>query len=434
MFSKERSYNYEEVEMIILLNELCSKIKYSLNDISFICTHRSKDTYFSRSTCVLSFKLLIAFILYLPKSALQIELNHFFSEFIPKIKASRAASFQKARKKVHISAFTDLIEQSLETIYSAPYRNFRGYRIVAVDGSVFEIPSLSRKYYGDLVTPGASVAKAQVCMLCDVENNIVLEADIAPYKVNERDQAAQLITLLEQKSQSQDIENLYLLDRGFPSRELIRILEGHPFIFRVSTQFLSPINQAKKTDQVVTIKDDKAVQHQIRVINLQLPTGETEKLISNIIDEEYSVKDFQELYNKRWGIECRYKVLKNLLEIDKFSGIDPEIIEQDFYATILLANLISVAQNCADEEIAKENEGKGLKYEYKSNTNVAIAELRPMLIKAIVSKNFFSKVYLMRKLLRKIKQCVVPIRSDRKSTPRKSKFNMKYPFNRRGNR
>ena len=106
-----------------------------------MCTHRTKATYFTRSTCTLDFKRLMAFTLKLPKGAMQIELNQFFKKFLPSSEPQRAASLKKARLKVAPSAFVELINNALSTIYKSPFQGFRGYRVVAVDGSVFEVPT-----------------------------------------------------------------------------------------------------------------------------------------------------------------------------------------------------------------------------------------------------------------------------------------------------
>lgn len=415
-----------------MINRLFTQLRDTLNDVSFMCTHRTKSTYFTRSTCTLDFKLLMAFILQLPQGAMQIELNQFFKKFLPSSDPLRAESLQKARLKIDRSAFTDLIEDSLKTIYQSPFKNFRGYRVVAVDGSVFEVPTRAEDVFGTLNASDACVAKAQVCALYDVYNHIILEAEIAPYVTNERKQAVRLIEQLEEKSRETGMENLYLFDRGFPSRELIRTLGNSPYIFRVNNAFLAPIKQANQADQLVPIVDDQGNQHQVRVVTIPLPSGEIEKLFSNITDESVTVEDFKALYHQRWGIETRYRTLKSILEIENFSSTKMQLIEQDFYATIFIANLLAVVQNYADEELSQEK--NGLTYEYKTNTNVAISELRDMVLQVVMSKNPFKKLYIMRKLLDQIKRYVLPIRNNRESTSRKRKFPcVKFPLNKKGN-
>lgn len=88
------------------------------------------------------------------------------------------------------------------------------------------------------------------------------------------------------------------------------------------------------------------------------------------------MSDFKELYFKRWGIEVKYNEIKNKLQIENFTGKTPISIEQDFYATMYLTNMVALAKKHANQEIEKANEDKNLKYEYKVNTNVLVGKLK----------------------------------------------------------
>ena len=48
---------------------------------------------------------------------------------------------------------------------------------------------------------------------------------------------------------------------------------------------------------------------------IQLETGETESLITNILNKKFTLKDFQEIYNSRWKIEESFNSVKNKLKI-----------------------------------------------------------------------------------------------------------------------
>ena len=63
----------------------------------------------------------------------------------------------------------------------------------------------------------------------------------------------------------------------------------------------------------------------------------TETLVTNIYDNTITPSKFKELYFLRWGVESKYKELKNSLKIEEFSGTKPIAIEQDFYASIYLS-------------------------------------------------------------------------------------------------
>jgi len=110
----------------------------------------------------------------------------------------------------------------------------------------------------------------------------------------------------------------------------------------------------------------------IRVVRVVLDTGEIETLITNLPEEEFETACFNDLYFMRWSIEGKYNSLKNKLLAEHFSGKTRLAIEQDFYATICTANLITLTKGAADEQICQENARKSLKYEYQANEKLAI--------------------------------------------------------------
>jgi hypothetical protein len=52
--------------------------------------------------------------------------------------------------------------------------------------------------------------------------------------------------------------------------------------------------------------------------------------------------EFGRIYQRRWGQETYYDRIKNIFEVERFSGISDLAIRQDFYGVIFLAPLDSV--------------------------------------------------------------------------------------------
>ena len=68
-----------------------------------------------------------------------------------------------------------------------------------------------------------------------------------------------------------------------------------------------------------------------------MDTGETENLCTSLIDiEKYPYEQFKELYHFRWNEEGAYKLLKNRIELEKFSEKTAKVVKQDFHAKIFL--------------------------------------------------------------------------------------------------
>jgi len=186
---------------------------------------------------------------------------------------------------------------------------------------------------------------------------------------------------------------------------------------RASKTFIKAIANTKEEDQIIEIKH-KNKTLKIRVLRFQLDSGETETLITNIYDKSLSIEDFKEIYFKRWNIEVKYNELKNRLEIENFSGETPIAVEQDFYATIYLSNMVSLAKIDADAAICEENKDKELKYEYKVNTNILIGKLKNSLVLVLLEKSPWKRSRMLKKIMKEISRNVIPIRPGRKFTRR----------------
>jgi hypothetical protein len=137
-----------------------------------------------------------------------------------------------------------------------------------------------------------------VSVIYDIENDYILESDIRSWKSAERDLAQELIERLEIKGFKND---LFLFDRGYPSKDMFDFLESKKlkYLMRVKVNKFQPeFDNANEPDQIITInyKNKPLI---LRIINVILPTGETEKLVTNIMDVHFSTEDFKVLYFKR---------------------------------------------------------------------------------------------------------------------------------------
>ncbi len=90
-------------------------------------------------------------------------------------------------------------------------------------------------------------------------------------------------------------------------------------------------------------------------------------LITN--DAGHKTEDFKRLYFMRWGVECSYLLLKNRFQLENFTGKTENTLKQDFWATILASTMLMVLEEDVDEQIRKEREDKGNRYEYQVNRN-----------------------------------------------------------------
>ena len=163
----------------------------------------------------------------------------------------------------------------------------------------------------------------------------------------------------------------------------------------------------------------------VRIVKFVLSSGEVETLMTNLFD--LNEAEFKELYFKRWRIEVKYDVVKNKLEMLCFWGFSENVIMQDFWISVYLANMAAIAKNEADEKIKTERIDAENKYKYQANVNTLIGSLRDRLAEAVFSRNPLQRELKLLRIITEIQKSVVPIRPDdgktpRYENPRKSKF------------
>ena len=353
-----------------------------LNDIVFMCESRMKSTYFTRAVhCKMEFQDLIRFELNFVKKTLQIELDSFFKNIKGVENGITKQAYCEARQKISPTAFIKMADAITSWYYGDDdYKTFNGYRLSAIDGSILELNNSERlrNAFGYAEGKTVKLARAKASCIYDIENDIIITSKITTYTTGEREIAIELIEKLKQMGLKND---LILFDRGYPSKNFFTYLEdsGVKYLMRLKTLSMKEINKALEPDQIVEIKaNGKTIK--VRVLRFMLDSGVEEVLVSNLWDESLGIQEFKALYFKRWSIEIKFDELKNRLQLQNFTGDTVIAVEQDFYASMYLSNMVALAKNEANEKIAKNNEDKNLKYEYKVNTNVLIGKLKDSMV------------------------------------------------------
>jgi Transposase DDE domain len=204
-----------------------------------------------------------------------------------------------------------------------------------------------------------------------------------------------------------ELKNICLIyDRGYPSYELCGELEKKEkkYVMRCSRSCFKEImevwSESGEIDKVIEIKKkkkkdkrkDKLIERfdlpesiKMRVIKLELKTGEDEVLITNIFDEEFKIEDFREIYRLRWGEEEFYKVIKERLSLENFSSLSVEGVRQDFESTSFITNIESIFSEEVDEELEKKCERKGNKNKQKVNKNISFNAIKNQVIEIFLS-------------------------------------------------
>lgn len=389
---------------------------------------------------VLTFPVLLLFLINLAKKSLQISLSSFLETIdLPTITKQ---AFSKARKKLLPKAFILLNRKLLEEYYTDnEISTWKGFRLIAIDGSDLQLPQKEplKTIFGCAKNDkGSTLVMAKLSCAYDVLNCKTLDAQIDRCKGSERDLAVAHIEAIKQLHHD-ETQDLYLFDRGYPSLGLFFYLkeEKKNFIMRASfTSCISSIMkrlEKKETDfrvrlcaheathqQVQELKkrvpllDRKIAYIDVRVTVVTLDNGEKELLISSLIDQKlYSVAELKNLYGLRWCKEENYKWFKAGMELEDFSGNSELAIEQEIWATVFTANVASLVMQEAQEEVDLEHDVKELKHEYKINKRIAIGSLKDKLIKVLFDENGDMPGFCD-DLKKEFKKNLCPVRKGRK--------------------
>lgn len=334
-----------------------------------------------------------------------------------------AAAFCKARQKIKWEAFEKLFHDSGTVLYaSGDYKKLNGYRLLAIDGSDFNLPNTREvlEEFGSEPFYNGAQPQALVSCLYDVLNQILIDGKVSRYDANERDLAERHLEYLDSCRTSKDI---IIMDRGYPSAKLISVLEnkGYFYLFRVNKDnFFREVRDANLPDQIVTRVEKDGTELRFRVINIQLEDGRTETLITNLFSKSLTVAFFAKLYHYRWGIETRYDVLKNMLNVEDFSGNLPICIYQDIYATMYLANFMAIMEHDNEDLLNEYNSIESHKYQYNWNTAMCIYALKNSFIELVLTTSSRKRDRLYIRIRNEMSAQFSPIREGR-SYPRKKK-------------
>ena len=232
----------------------------------------------------------------------------------------------------------------------------------------------------------ANNTRARVSCLLDVNSGFILTSRIEKKKISEITLALNHLENLKNKFDLKRLITIY--DRGYDSIELMATTEnyGSKYLIRLKkSTFKNQINKLNSNDGIIEINStnarlksirdkklreklrNKNERFKIRIKKVKLKTGKTKILATNLTQEKFSIIELKELYSKRWAIETGYDKLKNLIQIEEFSGNREFIIKQDFYARIFTYNFSTAIQIDSQKRITRKTRDKNQTIFYNAN-------------------------------------------------------------------
>ena len=377
------------------------------------------------------------------------ELRNYFKQKEEKAMPLSVQGYLQQRKRLNPEVFSYLNREYLVDFYhSEEPKLWNGYILLAIDGSKVEVPNSkeNREQFGSSGNQHSELGqvRALVSGMYDVLNQFYLDIEIEHISVSETELAKRNLEHLKQFNFNQPI--LVVFDRGYPSIEFVDFLEkeGIHYLFRLSSNdYIAERRQMNSSDEEVIIKHSysrlKKIQKKhpdryeqlkkkdgtaVRISRSKLPSGNELLLMTNLFTD-ISTEELADLYYHRWEIEKKYHTLKNKMKFESITGKASIYVYQDFWAQILVYNMMQDIRKSADEKAAETGKQNGNKYTMHTNENVAIGLFKESIIKILLEPAPQKRIEKLGNLQSEMERNVLPIR-ELPSKERKKNLSNKY--------
>ena len=392
----------------------------------------------------LPFEQMIESILCMEAGSLLKEmLNYFgFREDI----ASTSAFVQK-RAKILPEAFESLFDLFTKRISESGTETYRGFRLLAVDGSDFL--TVANPGDPDSYFPGKENQKPYNLLhlnaLYDVVQHIYVDALLQKRRC--ADECGALVSMTDRSL----LKNVLLLaDRGYESYNVLAHIQekGWKFLFRVKDGVGGIVSGLdlpdesvfdvsislnltnKQTNEVKLLLKDKnhykyvgsldrfdflpqkSRKHDptlffplsFRVVRFPISENTFETVITNLDADSFPPSELKKIYAMRWGIETSFRELKYTVGLQHFHAKKTEFVHQEIFARLIMYNFYElITQSVVIHQ-------KSRKYAYKVNFSAAVhicrqfflSDLSPSRVEALLTR-FISPIRPGRSNPRKLK-------------------------------
>lgn len=369
-----------------ICKHVVSQIKQTLLSPDFIKRFHPENRFVRKRK--LSAIQVIFYLLYTSKASMFLNLANIRDD-LPNIQFPEITkqAFSKARNAISPMLFKDLFLNSAREFYDQIHKRktWKGFYLFAVDGSTIQVPKTKKNEdtFGLCRNQHhtRADAMAQISILYDLLEDILIDGAIQKYHYAERKMALEHLKYMEATGLSSNA--VLLFDRGYPSYDFYRHISEHGYFYvmRVQEQ-IKNITQLEKNDTITEYvpsyrKTEPPVK--IRVIHVILDDGTDECLVTNLFDPSITVDMFKGLYFLRWGIESKYNELKNQLEVEEFNGATPISVEQELYISFLYMNICAMMKAEADIKISEEDSHKENRFKYQANRAFIIGRMKKRL-------------------------------------------------------
>jgi hypothetical protein len=330
-----------------------------------------------------------------------------------------SSAFVQQRCKVLPTAFSQLLRNF--SLSPMEVKRYKGYRLLAVDGSDLTIPADSQDVETLQKNQYTTFNLLHLNVLYDLTNRVYLDAELQPLRKKDERQA--LRNMVDRSPITANV--IVLADRGYESYNCFDHIskKGWNYIIRVkdvrSSGILSGLSLPDGVFDVVVhrlltrrqtletkselyrfmpknqvfdalpVGSKETYPFSFRVVRFMLDNGDFACVITNLYD--VSPAQLKALYSKRWGIETSFRTLKYTIGLVNFHAKKRELIAQEVFARLVMYNFCEMI---TAHVVISQPSGK---YVYRANFTVAVHICRrylrpwgnapPLDVEALISRN-----------------------------------------------
>ena len=371
--------------------------------------------------------------------------NELLDSFNCSIKTPSSSAFVQQRSKIDPSAFEYLFKLFVN---SNSYKsNYKGYRLLAVDGSDIHIPNNHKdaESLQQSVNNAKSYNLLHLNAMYDICNRTYIDALIQ--KFHNSNEHSAFVDMVDRYDRT--VPTVFIADRGYESyNNMAHVQEKNQFfLIRIKDSSSSGIlkgmslpyddeydininlsltrKQTNETKELLKNKNEyKYISHNskfdflpqtsrkyvamkpyllhFRIVRFKITENTYEVVLTNLDKKNFPAEELKKLYAMRWGIETSFRELKYTIGLLHFHSKKVEFIIQEIFAKLIMYNYSELIVT----NITIQN--KERTYNYRVNFTVA----------AHNSKKYFMNNVSPPEVEALISRYITPIRPDR-NNPRK---------------
>lgn len=394
--------------------QLIERLRDELHSQSVRVEYRVAPADFTR-TRLLTLPNVAVLILRGHKVSQQNAINKVFRDLDQLEKLTTASAYCQARQKLRPELFAHLNNLVVGDFYrlceaEGLVKRWHNRRLLGADGTKLNLPDTPslRQAFSIHRNQHEEFVQATAVVLHDLLNDIGLKASLGPV-------SGEKGPLLEQLWDKTVEGDVLVLDRNFGDYSIVAwaaktkrdvILRCRRDSFAVVEEFW----ESDKTEALVTLtvssfaKTQRFVREHdlpkgvpVRLLKFTLPSGETEVLLTTLCDQqEYPRDEFYTVYGWRWNDETYYDRIKNIFEVERFSGLNERVIRQDFFGVLFLSTLESVLTKRTQQELTEQDQAQSNKTQAKVNRAVSYVAMVDEAVGLLLDTNVHTEDVLAR--------------------------------------